>query len=84
MPWEPDPTMAEGVVVKGNIGIGALEREDVEVGREEGAGKRDRSLSFIKAVNVKRPLPGLKICLLPRGRADGTVGLPRPSFMRIP
>ena len=48
LPWKPDPAMAGEVGVKGKIGIGALEFEDVEAGEEEGAGKRDRSLSFYK------------------------------------
>ena len=49
--------------------------------RRKAWGKKVDPYPLIKAVNVKRPLPGLKICLLPRGRADGTVGLPKSSFM---
>ena len=57
LPWEPYPAMSREVGVKGKIGIGALELEDVEAGREEGAGKRDRSLSFYKGSECQATPP---------------------------
>ena len=39
---------------------------------------------LIKAVNIKHPPASLKTRIFPRGRADGTVGLPKPVLMRIP
>ena len=38
---------------------------------------------FIKAVNIKRLPTCPKNLLIPKGRANGAVGLPMPVLMRI-
>ena len=40
-------------------------------------GKKADPYLLIKAVDVKRPLTSLKSHLFPRGRVNGTVGLPK-------
>ena len=47
-------------------------------------GKKMGPYPLIKTVSIKRPLTGLKTRLFPRGRANGTVGIPKPVLIRIP
>ena len=61
-----------------------LELRDGKAEEEEGVGEKDGSLSLIKAMNIKRLLTILKTRLFPRGRANGTVGLPKHVLMGIP
>ena len=51
--------------------------------RKKAWGKMGGPYVLIKAVDVKRPLTSLKSRLFPRGRVNGTVGLPKPVLMRI-
>ena len=61
-----------------------LELQVVRV--EEGASveRKGGLCPFIKAENIERPPTSPKTRLFPRGRANGTVGLPKPVLMRIP
>ena len=52
--------------------------------RKKAWGKKMDPYLLIKAVDIKCPPTSLKICLFPRGRVNGMVGLPKPLFMRIP
>ena len=62
-----------------------LELEVREVEERLGIKERGTGLSpFIKTMNIKRLLLGLKTCLFPRNDANGTVWLPTPVLMRIP
>ena len=83
LPCAPDPYMAEvllGGGKDGSLGAGAREWMGRE---EEGVGERVDPYPLIKAANIKRLPTRLKTRLFPKGRADGTVGLPMPVLMRI-
>ena len=58
----------------------ALELENGWAEREKAWVKGVNPYPFIKAVNIKR----LPTRLFPKGRTNGTVGLPTPVLMRIP
>ena len=47
-------------------------------------GEKVDSYLLIKAVNIERLPTSIKTRLFPRGRANGTVGLPKPIFIKIP
>ena len=55
-----------------------------EAEREKAWVKKVNPYLFIEAMNIKRLPTSLKTCLFPKGRANGTVGLPMPVLMRIP
>ena len=63
----------------------ALELEigkaETERGRERGRGN---PYPLIKAANITRLLARPKNSPIPKGRINGTVGLPMPALMRIP
>ena len=52
--------------------------------RKRAWGKKMDPYLLIKAMDIKRPLINLKSRLFPRGRVNGTVGLPKPVLIRIP
>ena len=86
LPCAPDPDMARVLSGGGedeNLGAGAREW-DGQREREKAWVKRVNPYPFIKAVNIMRLPTRLKTRLFPKGRADGTVGLPMPVLMRIP
>ena len=61
-----------------------LELEVEKIEEEVGVEEKDGLCPFIKAINIKRLLIGLKACLFPRDYANGIVGLSTPILMRIP
>ena len=80
----PAPDMF-GCIEKVRTGVLELERARMDERRRKKAWvKEEDPYLFIKAVNIKRPLTSLKTRLFLRGRAKGTVGLPKPILMRIP
>ena len=66
----------------GNLGAGARMADGLR--RKKAWGKKTDPYLLIEALDVKHPLTSLKSRLFPRGRVNGTVGLPKPLLMRIP